>query len=60
MFWQKIKNAFKLYRITKDKVILTCLQNDIPLTDENIKHVREILENNKKREWQKEMNNINK
>jgi len=33
----------KLFSIKRDKAIYTCLQNDIPLTDENIKEVIEIL-----------------
>lgn len=43
MILQKIKNLLKLFSIKRDKAIYTCLQNDIPLTDENIKEVIEIL-----------------
>jgi hypothetical protein len=43
MMIQKIKNILKLFSIKRDKAIYTCLQNDIPLTDENIKEVIEIL-----------------
>lgn len=58
---KKLMNLLKLYKITKDQVILTCLQNDIPLTDENIKHVEEILENKKKTELLKQLKgNTNK
>jgi hypothetical protein len=40
---QKIKNLLKLFSIKRDEAIYTCLQNDIPLTDQNIKEVIEIL-----------------
>jgi hypothetical protein len=43
MILQKIKNLLKLFSIKRDEAIYTCLQNDIPLTDENIKEVIEIL-----------------
>jgi hypothetical protein len=43
MILQKIKNLFKLFSVKRDEAIYTCLQNDIPLTDENINDVIEIL-----------------
>lgn len=43
MILQKIKNLLKLFSIKRDKAIYTCLQNNIPLTDENINEVIDIL-----------------
>lgn len=41
---EKFKNFLKIITIKKDEAIITCLENDIPPTDENIKEVRDILE----------------
>ena len=46
--FQQIKNFFKIISIKKDEAIKTCLENNISLTDENIKEVREILNHKKK------------
>ena len=46
--FQQIKNFFKIITIKKDEAIKTCLENNISLTDENIKEVREILNHKKK------------
>lgn len=47
---EKFRNFLKIVTIKKDEAIITCLENDIPLTDENIKEVREILNQKKKNE----------
>ena len=39
---EKLKNILKLYTIKRDEVIYTCLKNNIPLTDANIKEIEEI------------------
>ena len=43
MVLQQTKNYFKLFSIKRDEAIYTCLKNNIPLTDENIKEVSDIL-----------------
>lgn len=40
---ERIRNFFKLFSLKRDEVIYTCIQNNIPLTDENIKDVLEIF-----------------
>lgn len=40
---QRIKNILRVFSIKRDKAIYTCLQNDIPLNEENINEVVEIL-----------------
>lgn len=40
---ERIKNYFRLFSIKRNEAIYTCIQNDIPLTDENIKEVMGIL-----------------
>ena len=45
---QKLKNSCKLFSIKRDEAIYTCLKNNIPLTDENIEEVREILKQKEK------------
>lgn len=47
---EKIKNYLKLFSVKRDEAIYTCLQNDIPLTDENIKEVMEILKHKENKE----------
>lgn len=54
---EKIKNYLKLFSIKRDEAIYTCLQNNIPLTNENIKEVMEIV---KQKEQHKIMENFNK
>lgn len=46
--FKQIKNFFKIISIKKDEAIRTCLENNISLTDENIKEVQEILNHKKK------------
>ena len=43
MVLQQTKNYFKLFSIKRDEAIYTCLKNNIPLTDENIKEVNDVL-----------------
>ena len=40
---ERIKNYFRLFSIKRNEAIYTCIQNDIPLTDENIKEVMGVL-----------------
>ena len=40
---ERIKNHLRLFSIKRNEAIYTCIQNDIPLTDENIKEVMGIL-----------------
>ena len=42
-FLERIKNYLRLFSIKRNEAIYTCIQNDIPLTDENIKEVMGIL-----------------
>ena len=44
---ERIKNHFRLFSIKRNEAIYTCIQNDIPLTDENIKEVMGILKKKK-------------
>lgn len=47
---QQIKNYLRLFYIKRNEAIYTCIKNDIPLTDENIKEIMQVLqhkENNK-------------
>lgn len=44
---ERIKNHLRLFSIKRNEAIYTCIQNDIPLTDENIKEVRGILKQRK-------------
>ena len=55
--FEQIKNFFKIISIKEDKAIRTCLDNNISLTDENIKEVREILNHKKKIELLNEFKN---
>lgn len=54
---EKIKNYLKLFSVKRDETIYTCLQNNIPLTNENIKEVMEIV---KQKEQHKILENFNK
>lgn len=40
---EKLKNYLKLFSVKRNEAIYTCLQNDIPLTDVNIKEVTQVL-----------------
>lgn len=40
---ERFKNFFRLFSIKRDEAIYTCLQNNIPLTNENIEEVIGIL-----------------
>jgi len=51
---EQIKNHFHLFSIKRNEAIYTCIENNIPLTDENIKEVMEVL---KTKEYKKEINN---
>ncbi len=41
--FERLKNYLKLFSIKRDEAIYTCLQNNIPLTNENIEEVIGIL-----------------
>ena len=47
---ERIKNHFRLFSIKRNEAIYTCIQNDIPLTDENIKEVMGILTHKENKE----------
>lgn len=51
---EQIKNHFRLFSIKRNEAIYTCIENNIPLTNENIKEVMEVL---KTKEYKKEINN---
>ena len=44
---KQLLNFFKLLFFNKDEALYTCFQNNIPLTNENIKEVRQILKQKK-------------
>ncbi|MEN9335681.1 MAG: hypothetical protein RLZZ500_668 [Bacteroidota bacterium] len=46
----QIKNFLKLFSTKREEAILTCLKNDIALTDENIREIESILKQKKERE----------
>ena len=46
----QIKNFLKLFSTKREEAILTCLKNDIELTDENIREVESILKQRKERD----------
>ena len=54
---ERIKNYFRLFSIKRNEAIYTCIQNDIPLTDENIKEVMEILKQKENKELLKNFKN---
>lgn len=58
--FQQIKNFLKIISIKEDKAIITCLENNISLTDENIKEVKEILNHKMKIELLNEFKNKSK
>lgn len=45
--FERLKNYFKLFSIKRNEAIYTCLQNNIPLTNKNIKEVEEIVKQRK-------------
>lgn len=45
---QRIKNYLRLFSIKRNEAIYTCIKNDIPLTDENIKEVTQVLQQKEK------------
>lgn len=47
---ERIKNHFRLFSIKRNEAIYTCIQNDIPLTDQNIKEVMGILKHKENKE----------
>lgn len=47
---ERIKNYLRLFSIKRNEAIYTCIQNDIPLTDENIKEVMGILKHKENKE----------
>jgi hypothetical protein len=47
MMLTKIRNYLSLFRIKKDKAIDTCIKNNIPLTNENIAEIRQLLKHNR-------------
>lgn len=57
-FLQILKNYLKLFYIKKSKAIYTCLKNDIPLTDNNIREVEEILNYKKQAKNKTVKNNL--
>jgi len=40
---ERIKNYFRLFSIKRNEAIYTCIENDIPLTDQNVKEVMQVL-----------------
>lgn len=44
-----IKSIYKVFSIKEDEAIYACLKKDIPLTDENILHMIEIIKQDKER-----------
>lgn len=50
---EKLKNYMKLFSFKRDEAIYTCLQNNIPLTNDNVKEINDILK-------EKKLNNFNK
>jgi hypothetical protein len=57
---QIIKNFITLCYLKKDKVITTCLKNDIPLTDNDLKEMKEILQQKKEIKLFKKLKHLNK
>ena len=50
---EKIRNYFRLYQIKKNELIATCIKNNIPLTDRNVKEVEAVLKHNSTRKKSK-------
>ena len=44
---EKLKNYLKLFSVKRNEAIYTCLQNNIPLTDNNVSEVEEIVKQRK-------------
>lgn len=44
---EQIKNYLSFFYIKRNEAICICLENNIPLTDANIKDVKEILKQKK-------------
>ena len=47
---ERLRNFLRLFSVKKDEAIYTCLKNDIPLTNENIKEVIGILKHQENKE----------
>lgn len=56
---ERIKNYFRLFSINRNEAIHTCIQNDIPLTDDNIKEVIEVLKQKENKEFFKNIKKEN-
>lgn len=56
---ERIKNYFRLFSIKRNEAIYTCIQNDIPLTDENIKEVMGILKHKENKQLLKKFKKEN-
>ncbi len=56
---ERFKNFFRLFSIKRDEAIYTCLQNNIPLTNENIKEVTEIVKQKENKELLKQIKKEN-
>ncbi|MEC4005904.1 hypothetical protein OX283_014635 [Flavobacterium sp. SUN052] len=46
-FLKRLNYILKVFSVTEDEAIIFCLKNDMPLTDENITHVINILKHKK-------------
>ena len=46
-FLKNINYVLKIFSIKEDEALYKCLKNDIPLTDENILHMIEIIKQEK-------------
>ncbi len=46
---ERLLNFFRLYEIKKNQMIKTCIENNIPLTKNNISEVAEIIRTNHNR-----------
>ncbi len=57
---ERIKNYLRLFSIKRNEVIYTCIQNNIPLTDENIKEVSLVFKQKESEELLKNFNKENK
>lgn len=56
---ERIKNYLRLFFIKRNEAIYTCIQNDIPLTDENIKEVMGILKHRENKDLLKNLKKEN-
>ena len=48
-FIKKIKLATQLFKLDESQAIFICFENNIPLTDENLAHVIDILKSKQKK-----------